>query len=419
MNQLPNNRDLERQLVGQSLVDGKLVSTELTPADFYDTTWRDCWAAISDLDATGKEIEAFAVAEIVRKKNPDIPISVIASAATGLVFSHDPSKWARQLKNLAVRRFLMRQLSAQIEYLENSDDVGECMNRLEDRFDRIRTNLDSKEDRFVAFEQIVEQEILPALDDLQQGRTNKIATGFDVIDKAIGGGFSISDVVIFAGLPGGGKSALVLQIAHQIASRGIGVAFLSGEMTNRENGLRLLSQVAGFINLNSAVFLRSDDRQFLNQWAEAIRHLPLYFDHRTSDLQTLSAHLRSLVRQKDIKVLVIDYIQLLKLEKVDRRTRHERITEASQEVKRIANELQICVIEVAQFNRIGAKSGKPTMHDLEASGQLEKDTSLIFIIDRGEDDREAITLRIVKGRNTGQCELYGRFTGATLRFEFT
>ena len=79
----------------------------------------------------------------------------------------------------------------------------------------------------------------------------------------------------------------------------------------------------------------------------------------------------------------------------------------------MANELGLCVIEVAQFNRVGAKSDSPTMHDLEGSGQLEKDCSLIFIIDRDESN---ITVRLVKGRNAGKCQFNGEFIGKTLTF---
>jgi replicative DNA helicase len=238
------------------------------------------------------------------------------------------------------------------------------------------------------------------------------------LDIAIGGGLSPSDVVITAGLTGGGKSAFVLQLSYQIAMHGFPVAFLSGEMTNRENGLRLLSQASRFLNLNSVDRLTSAERAGLLPWADHISQLPIYFDHKTSDVKTLAAQLRALVREKGVKVLVVDYIQLLKVQKVDPKTRHERITEASQEIKRMANELEICVIEVAQFNRVGSKSDRPSMHDLEASGQLEKDASLIFLIDRDAANPQAVTLRIVKGRNSGQGKIEGIFNGANLRFDF-
>jgi replicative DNA helicase len=80
-------------------------------------------------------------------------------------------------------------------------------------------------------------------------------------------------------------------------------------------------------------------------------------------------------------------------------------------------EFGIAVIEVVQFNREGSKSIKSSMHDLEGSSQLEKDASLIFIIDREEDSSE-INLRLVKGRNAAKTQIPGIFRGMTLNFEF-
>jgi replicative DNA helicase len=418
MNSLPNSPELERQIIGQCLIDGKVVSADLLPTDFYDPIWRDCWSAIKELDDAGREIEPFSVVEIVREKRKSVDAAVIMNSTYGLIYSHSADKWVEQLRNYATRRYLMHELSKQIDHLQNESDVSECLSRLENRIDVVRTDLGPKEDRFVSLTQVIDEEVLPALERLKQGRTEKIETGFAVLDHAIGGGLSVSDVAIAAGLPSGGKSAFVLQMAAQIAKRGVPVAFLSGEMTNKENGLRLLSQEADFINLNSIVHLYSEQYENLKEWAISLKGLPFYVDHRTCDVHTLSTHLKPLVRQKGIKVLFVDYIQLLKLQKVEKRTKYERVSEASQEMKRLANELGIAVVEVAQFNREGAKNGKPGMFDLDGSGQLEKDASIVLIIDRSETQPEEITVRIVKGRNSGKAEIQGRFKGETLKFSF-
>lgn len=414
---LPNNTELERQLIGQSLLDGKLSATELKPSDFYSPIWSAAWASIIELEASGKPIDAFAVTEAIKQRHPSFTIKELVDASTGLITSDNTDQWTAEIKNLAVRRYLIRQFAAQIKTLESSADYKDVISELEFRFDQIRTEFGAKDERFVSLSQIVDEDIKPALDDLHDHKTKKISTGFLSLDRCIGGGISLSDVCIVAGLPGGGKSAFVLQLAFQLAKQNYPVAFLSGEMTNRENGLRLLSQVSNFLNLNAAMHISADERELLVQWADAIKDVPMYFDHRTSDLTTLAANVRSLVKRKGVKVLVVDYIQLLKVDKIDKRMRHERITEASQELKRLANELNIAIIEVAQFNREGAKSGEPSMHDLEASGQLEKDSSIIMILDRKNDD-EDVTLRIVKGRNVGKATLPGRFYGSRLRFEF-
>ena len=210
----------------------------------------------------------------------------------------------------------------------------------------------------------------------------------------------------------------MLQIATNIAKQNIPVAFLSGEMSDKENALRLISQFTHTTNLNSKEHITESDLAFYTGWANELKKLPLYFDAKTYDLQTLSAALENLVELYGVRVLILGYIQLLKLSKHSKAERYERITEASQEVKRIAMRFGICVIEGAQFNREGAKREKPQMHDLEGSSQLEKDISLCFILDRDTSAKEKIELRIVKGRNTGLSVIEGRFTGINLNFEF-
>jgi len=417
MKLLPHNDDLERQMIGQCLLDSKRCSVELAASDFHNPLWREAWSAIEHLDANSQTIDPFTVHEIVQKQISTVATSTITNATLGLVPTHDVTPYVRQLRDLAVRRYLIRQLSQQVEALESAAEVVDVLGHLDDKISYVRTDYGAKEERFVSLQQIVDEELAPALDQLHAGETHKIATGYEPLDRAFGGGLSTSDVMIVAGLPGGGKSAFVLQMAWQIARQNVPVAFLSGEMTNRENGLRMLSQMAKFYNLNAVTHITASEREVLRQWLEPMRQLPIHFDSRTSDVRTLRPLIKALVKQKGVKVLIIDYIQLLKLDGADKVNRTERITEASQEIKRIANELEICVVEVAQFNRVGAKSGKPSMHDLEASSQLEKDASLIVIIDADEERRQDVTLRVVKGRNAGLSEITGTFVGPWLRFD--
>jgi replicative DNA helicase len=205
-------------------------------------------------------------------------------------------------------------------------------------------------------------------------------------------------------------------MARLIAQQGNGVAFASGEMPNTENGLRLLSQAANHYNLNSVPYIKTYELEHLEKWVESLRTLPIYFDSKTTDVKTLGTYLRALVRTKGVKILVVDYIQLFKVEPNDRRSRYERISEVSQELKRLAVELEIGVLEVAQVNRVGAKGSELSIHDLDGSGQLEKDASNILIIEIQEDKR--VKLRNDKGRNVGKSEIWGTWKGQTLNFEF-
>lgn len=423
MKPFPNNTDLERQMVGQCLIDEKCVSKELSTEDFYSSPWKACWAAIVELDEESKPIDLFGMLEIMKRNGnaPDVP--VLTNSTFGLVLRDDVSDYVRQLKDLSARRKILRTFGKLQGDLEDGKPLNEIVLNLEALTDENRTKDVYSDERFVHVEDVVKNDIFPALDDLEQGRAPKIPIGIPIIDSVLRGGITLSDVVIIAGLTGSGKSALALRWAYELAKQGTPVAYLSGEMTNRENGLRLLSIAAGAPNLNAAIDLKGysrHNRTHLDNCAAHIAKLPLHFDHRTLDLRSLVSHAKALVRRHGVKVLVVDYIQLLTVDKGDwKKSRHEKVTEVSQSLKRLANDLNICVINLAQFNREGSKTaGETSMHDLEASGQLEKDASLIFILDRDPTDERLATLRLVKGRNVARCKIPCAYIGHLLKFGF-
>lgn len=422
---LPSAPEAEATILGAILLDNENVTQAvemLEPSDFYSPSNRSIFSAMVELYQERKPIDHVTLSEMVGRDDPGgITGPEIAGMAFGLPMFTDIGEYCETVRKKSYLRRLIRDCgqitSAAMDGSESPEhillDAQTKINNL-----CLESAALAENDGFISLKQVIHHDVLPSLDKLRTGQRVKISTGFPGIDEAIGGGLSTSDVMLLAGLPASGKSALALQMGYQIAAQGVPTAFLAGEMTNCENVYRLLSQISRTTNINSLTRIADDEHKILVQWAERIQDVPLYLDHRTSDVQTLAARMRSLTRRYGLKVLVIDYIQLLKLQRVtDKLKRSERLAEASQEIKRLANELDLAVIAVAQFNREGAKSGQPSMHDLEGSGQLEKDPSLIFIIDRDEYEREKVTLRIVKGRNTGPCSIQGLFQGRCVRFE--
>lgn len=419
INELPHNADAEKALIGLTFLRQQIPhgAKVLATTDFYSPDFRNVWSACLELEEERQQIDALSVNEVLKREFPGTAAQWSVSSLMNLIEGAAPTNeqiFVKKIRSASVRRYLIRKLNNGIQSLIKGDkgviqDLRRDLNEIEFAED-LKGN-------FISIGDVITKEVKPALYDLQFGRSDKIPTGFEAIDRVIGGGISLSDVMLIAGLPGGGKSALVLQIASNLVKQGLPVAYLSGEMSNKENVFRMLSQFTGTQNLNSKARISSQEVEFYYKWADSMIELPLYLDCRTYDLRSLATSLRSLVDEKGIKCLVIDYIQLFKLNRFDRQGRTERVAEASQEVKRLAMEYGIAVIEVAQFNREGMKSGKPQMHDLEASSQLEKDTSLIFIIDH-EEGSQNVGLRIVKGRNSGTSEIAGRFEGYKLTFEF-
>jgi replicative DNA helicase len=348
INELPNSEDAERNLIGLTLLNEKipLTAREVATTDFYWPIYREAWSACLELEADGQPIEAIAVHALMSRNRPQIaaayPVSSLSETFSGMANINE-RPIVRRIRETATRRHLIKKFNDAIQDLSNGGKgVVQSLRR---ELNELEYAEESK-GNFVSLSSIIDNEIKPALVALRDGISQKISTGFPAIDRIIGGGITLSDVVLVAALPGCGKSAFVLQVAVNIAKQNIPVAFLSGEMSNKENGLRLLSQAAQVMNLNSAVYIPQVEYDFLVEWADEIKGLPIYFDTRTYDLRTLSHSLRSMVDNYGIKILVIDYIQLLKPDRSSKLQRTERVAEVSQEVRRIAMEFGIGIIEV-------------------------------------------------------------------------
>lgn len=431
MNELPSSNEAERIILGSVLLDNDILQQAaevLIPTDFYTSTHRAIYEAMLLLHTEQRPIDPFTITEELRKAGDTTTTTPeITNLSFGLPYFPNLEEYVKTVSQKSTLRQLIRNCHSVLSQATSTEaNAEEIIEQAQTLIANLTIASDNDSKYFAPLDVVIESDVILALDNLRHGRTNKIKTGFTALDDACGGGITPSDVLLVAADTGSGKSAFALQMAYQIAEQGIPSAFLAGEMTNCENVLRLLSQVSGITNLNWLSRITDNEHADLLAWAEHIKKAPLFFEHKVSDLTTLKTHLRTLVRKKGLKVLVIDYIQLFKLDKVDKRTRNERIAEASQEVKRMANEFGIAIIEVAQFNREGAKKEKASLHDLEGSGQLEKDASLIFILELSEEEYfepnhvkyRAAKVRIVKGRNVGTGEVEGKFYGRSVRMEF-
>lgn len=415
--QLPNNIDAERGIIGLSLIEQRIppIAKHLATTDFYSPLARHAWTAFLELDADGAAIEPLAASQIVKRNGGTYGIAELMQTTHGIPDSLNPKRFVDEVKKASNLRHIMRRLGGVIESAaEGKIEISEIKREIIELESEV-----APAGAFRSIADILETDVTAKLEDLRHGITRRISTGWDAVDKAIGGGLTLSDVLVVAAVTGGGKSAFVLQLAAQIAQQGIPVAFASGEMTDEENGARLLSQSANTFNLNSATYIPDSEYYDLLQWKEYLKQLPIWINSTSSDLASLSKSLRYLVEEKGVQVLVIDYLQLFKTHKGDQNRRTERIAEVSQELKRIAMEFKLALIEVVQFNREGAKALKPSLFDLADSSQIEKDASLVFIIDIDrEKGQQEVTIRIEKGRNVGDAEIKGLFNGMKLRFEF-
>jgi replicative DNA helicase len=235
------------------------------------------------------------------------------------------------------------------------------------------------------------------------GGLSGITTGLDTLNAKTGG-LHHSDLVIIAGRPGMGKTALATNIAFNTARRmvqdiedgiaadrsaGAGVAFFSLEMSADQLATRILAENSGI----SSEMLRmgkigQHDFRNLARAAADLESLPLYIDDTPGlTIAALRTRARRLKRQKGIGVIVVDYLQLLQgAGKSSNDNRVQEISEISRGLKTLAKELNVPVLALSQLSRAveQREDKRPQLSDLRESGSIEQDADMVWFVYREE-----------------------------------
>jgi replicative DNA helicase len=234
----------------------------------------------------------------------------------------------------------------------------------------------------------------------RQGETVGLPTGIGGLNKMLGG-FQNSDLIILAGRPSMGKTALALSMAHSIAKTFLhqheraqssgkmpSVGFFSLEMSAEQLASRILSSDAG---INSSDIRRGNlnDDQFsqLVESSHNIARLPLFIDDTPAlTIAAMRARARRLKRVHNLGLLVVDYLQLMRGSNSKGDNRVQEISEISMGLKAIAKELNIPVIALSQLSRqVEQRDDKrPQLADLRESGSIEQDADIVMFVYREE-----------------------------------
>lgn len=206
-----------------------------------------------------------------------------------------------------------------------------------------------------------------------------IATGYHLIDNA--GGLEEGSLIIIAGRTSNGKTAFALNLAMNVALNYVPVVMYSLEMTNEQVGNRML---AALTNISASAIKKGE--LLPEQWGEADKagyDIPLFFDDEgIASKQELYSSIRSMVDTKQVRVVVIDYLQLIKVGKGDMRI---EIGKIANELKVLAKQLKITIVLLSQLSR-EAKGMQPVprINELKESGEIENAADAIYFVYRPE-----------------------------------
>lgn len=428
---LPNDLNAEMATLGGMLLSQEAVAEvfeEVRAGDFYAPKHEIIFNAILSLFGKGEPTDVIAVTDELSKTGNLLKgggADYLHSLASYVPTAASASYYASIVAEKAVLRRLIEAGTriAQSGY-DSQGEVLELVNEAQSEIFKVASA--SSGDDFVALNTSIEDAIheMEAAQN-RGGELTGIATGFTELDQ-LTHGLHPGQLVILAARPAMGKSTLALDIARNAALvKGNSTIFFSLEMGRAEIAMRLLSA-------ESAISLQSMRKGMLAEkdWSKIaatrgkINDAPLYIDDSPNmTLVEIRAKCRRLAQQTDLKMVVIDYLQLLTSgKKVE--SRQQEVSEFSRALKLLAKELGVPVIAISQLNRQTeqSKDKKPELSHLRESGSLEQDADVVVLLHReGVFERDhpragEADLILAKQRNGPTGTVVVAFQGQYSRF---
>jgi replicative DNA helicase len=391
----PQAIDLEEAVLGAMLIDEKGVNEIielLSPEVFYKRSHQLIYESIERLFRESEPIDLLTVsADLKKNKNFEpaggdfylISLSQKVSSSAHIEFH----------SRIILQKYILRKLITisneiiQKSYNE-STDVMDLLDEAESKLydvaqGNIKTSTESAQNLVIRakarIEEIAKQEGLSG-----------VSTGFEKLDK-LTSGWQPSDLVIIAARPGMGKTALALSMARNISvQQKIPVAFFSLEMSSVQLITRLISSETGLTSDKLRTGKLADHEwQQLNIKVSDLESSPLFIDDSPSlTIFELRAKARRLASSHGIKLIIIDYLQLMNIGSSNKAgNREQEISTISRNLKALAKELDIPVIALSQLSRAVETRGgtkRPILSDLRESGAIEQDADIVSFLYRPE-----------------------------------
>lgn len=390
----PNALDFERIVIGTFLIDRKGLDHSidlLTPEVFYDPRHQTIFASILKLYESNSPIDLMTVIQDL-KKNEKLNLAGGDHYIIDLTMGVSSSAHIEYHVRVILEKFILRSLinvSANVidsSYKETTD-VFELLDKAEQSFFEITNGTIKK--GFDTANSLVKEAIdkIKSLKD-KEGLSG-IPSGFTALDKETGG-WQNSDLIIIAARPAMGKTAFILSMARNICvDHNIPMALFSLEMASVQLITRMISSETGISSEKLRKGQMSDDewqRLFTN--VSALENAPLYIDETPSlSIFDFRAKCRRLVMQHGVKIIMVDYLQLMTASSgKGGGNREQEIAMISRSLKAIAKELNVPVIALSQLSRtVETRPGKrPMLSDLRESGAIEQDADIVSFIFRPE-----------------------------------
>ncbi len=416
---VPHSIDAEMSILGAMLMDRNALDRgieQLTEDDFYLPAHRTIYRAIVEAFNQHRVADPIIVKDILEKKGQlkevggeEYLVNLIQNVLSLAVFDKHVELVLEKSLNRKVIKAAEEVMKKAIAESLKGDELLDFAEQkiLEIREKGVRKG-------FYGISEMV-HDIYTHLEKIRKEGRNitGIPTGFRDLDD-VTSGLHESDFIILASRPSMGKTSLALNIIRNVAvEKNIPVAFFSIEMSKDQIALRFMCMEAEVsISRARSGRLSSKDMEKIMTAVEKLEKAPIYIDDTSGiHLLELKAKARRIKRERGVKLIVIDYLQLINAP--EKENRQQQVSLISRELKGLARELNIPVLALAQLSRAAVKreDKRPQLSDLRESGSLEQDADLVLLIHRPNKEKknketesssgenEVVELIIAKHRN--------------------
>lgn len=429
--EIPKADVVEKTVLATILLNGTIIDKiikDFSSELFYDFKNKAIYKAIIQLYKENKAIDLVSVTTELKRTEmlKDSGGAEYISNLTSFSVSHANIEYhIRVLQQESLRRNLIR---------IGSQAVNKSFDPMQDVFDafnEVQIDLDNAIKRVVNYDikQVgeVHKDIMKqSLHVLNTGQKSGVPSGLRMLDN-VTNGFQESDFIIVAGRPGMGKTSIVVTMAMNPAiQNNIPVAIFTLEMSSSQVVSRMQSAISG-VNVSKIVKkqLNNDEILQIDTMCNNLKNAPIFIDDTPAiSLLELKGKCRKLQKEHGVKLIVIDYLQLMRSGQKTQ-SRELEISEISRGLKGLAKELNIPIIALSQLSRAveQRQDRKPQLSDLRESGSLEMDTDMVMFCYRPEyynfeeyeienetfDSKGLFMLIIAKHRNGSIGEIPLRF----------
>ena len=396
--ELPNNIEAEQSVIGSILVTNEIfdeISTIVSSPNFYDPMHQKIFSAIESLIYKGLLANPITLKNYFKDEKDDINVPEYLVKITKFSTStRQATEYSKIIYDMFVRRELIK-ISEQTIDTAKLNDLNTSGQNIIENSERLLFNLAEKgsfNSSLIKFDDAMKQTIqmASAAYKNEEGIVG-VPTGLRDLDDRLGG-LHQSDLIIIAGRPSMGKTALATNIAFNAAqklqknSKKSSIAFFSLEMSSEQLSTRILAEQSR-IKSNDIRRGRISDDQFEKfiETSKNIAELPLYIDETPAiSIAAMSNRARRIKRLFGLDMIVVDYIQLMRGTFNTNDGRVQEISEITQGLKAIAKELSVPVVALSQLSRAVEQRDdkKPQLSDLRESGSIEQDADVVMFVYR-------------------------------------